>query len=73
MQRNTSRKTDRNLLFSDITGKICGSVIVKSEKHILMKDSKETNGQPKLVYTSSHHGIGDSLRDESPMITEQPY
>ena len=35
-----------------------------------MKDGKETNGQPKLVYTSSHHGIGDNLRDESPMITE---
>ena len=71
MQRNANRKTDRNLLFSVIMEKIRGSVIVKSEKHILMKDSKETNGQPKLVYTSSYHGIGDNLRDESSMITEQ--
>jgi len=46
--------------------------MTKSRKHILMKDGKETNGQPKLVYTSSYHGIGDGLRDESPMTTEQP-
>jgi len=36
-----------------------------------MKDGKETTKQPKLVYTLLLHGIGDGLRDESPMTTEQ--
>ncbi|MFT6359067.1 MAG: hypothetical protein ACI9UJ_002432 [bacterium] len=59
-------------MFTDITEMIRGLVIAKSVKHILMKYGKETNGQPKLVYTSQHNGIGDGLRDESPMTTERP-
>ena len=50
-------------MFIDITEMIRGFVIAKSMEHILLKDGKETNGQPKLVYTSQHIGIGDGLRD----------
>ena len=57
-------------MFLDIMRIVGSLIIAKSRKHILMKYGKEMNGQPKLVYTSQHHGIGDSLRDESPMTTE---
>lgn len=54
----------------DIMRIVGGLIIAKSRSHILMKYGKEMNGQPKLVYTSQHHGIGDGLRDERPMTTE---